>query len=304
MILGGYVWRFVDEQALVRMLAGVSWTWLAAAYAVFIGYQWVKGLRIRLLAGIGDPAAPLFFTQCIHAVLNNLLPSGLGELAFVYLLKRLHGVKYHFGTVAVVIGRILDLSVFSLLFLILIVLMRRELPFAVVLVMSAVAGVGLGAIAVLMMASRSMRRMQKFTQRHSERLAHHVNQIGHALEITRSAGGYSTVLVYSILMWALMYLFFVFVVYALNAPLSPLTVLWVYLLAFPVNILPIKGVANVGTHEAVWFIALRLVDVEADVAAAVSFGSHALFLVVVGLTGVIPWLAYISGTLQAHGQRG
>ncbi|MDH5638153.1 MAG: hypothetical protein OEZ04_06645, partial [Nitrospinota bacterium] len=54
---------------------------------------------------------------------------------------------------------------------------------------------------------------------------------------------------------------------------------------FSVNLLPVKGVANFGTHETAWFIALRAFGVDPSMAALLGFGSHAVILVMHSLLG-------------------
>jgi uncharacterized membrane protein YbhN (UPF0104 family) len=99
--------------------------------------------------------------------------------------------------------------------------------------------------------------------------------------------------VLTVLLWALMYLVWVAIVWALGLRLGPEQIMWVYLLFFPVNILPIKGIASVGTHHVAWQISFQIVGVPLSQAAAAAFGAHLITMAVTILVGLaaLPGLA-------------
>ena len=57
------------------------------------------------------------------------------------------------------------------------------------------------------------------------------------------------------------------------------------MLVFPADLTPVKGVAQIGTHEAAWFLALRAIGLDAARASTLAFATHAVLfaIMVVGL---------------------
>ena len=61
-------------------------------------------LRLSLLIG-HRPSAGLYYTLCLQALANKLLPVWLGEIVLVWLLKRFHAVKLWRGAASVALLR-------------------------------------------------------------------------------------------------------------------------------------------------------------------------------------------------------
>ena len=97
---------------------------------------------------------------------------------------------------------------------------------------------------------------------------------------------------YTLLIWVCMYLYFWCIVASLQVPVTPVHLFWVYILVFPVNLLPIKGVANIGTFEAAWFLSLTLLGFSDSLAADIAFGSHAVQLLIVIFVGMLVAIKY------------
>ena len=95
----------------------------------------------------------------------------------------------------------------------------------------------------------------------------------------------------SIVIWITLYLFFVTSCKAIHAQLSYYELLFIFLMMWPVELLPIRGAGNIGTHELGWVIPLSLLGYSQPFATLIAFGTHAVLyinlLVIVGLMLVV-----------------
>lgn len=115
-VLGLLVWRFVHPDRFFMMMANISGAWLAIAIATFLVYQAARTLRVRALLEVRTSWVRLFSTICIQSLFNAYLPTGGGEAALLYLLKKRHEVAYYDGTALLIVVRLVDLAIFVGLF--------------------------------------------------------------------------------------------------------------------------------------------------------------------------------------------
>ena len=133
---------------------------------------------------------------------------------------------------------------------------------------------------------------------HSDRLflralLGHVERFVAALAEIRRRRVLGRLLALSVGMWVCIYLEFLCTVRALGFDLHWLKVLALYLMQFPVYVLPVKGMESIGTHHAAWFYSLQLLDTDASAAALLAFGSHAIFLGIAIAGASLPFLRKI-----------
>jgi uncharacterized protein (TIRG00374 family) len=291
--LAALVWHFVDPVEFLAVLKGTSPAWLGASIGCFLLYQWWRMRRTALLLAI-EPGARLYSTMCLQGAANDLvLPAGTGEAALVYLLKRWHGAEYHVGLASLVVGRVVDLALFGALFVALIAAFGNQLPDLLLAIMAALAGILLVAGIVLWVLLRSGQSSAAASseRRWRREIARQLQAFSAALRQIHTRRIYAVLVLQSAAMWVTMYLSYVALMLALNATLSFAQVLLLYILVFPVDLTPVKGVANFGTHEGVWFLALQVLGLEPARAATLSFASHILILVTL-LTSVTVGMSY------------
>ncbi|MDH5510342.1 MAG: flippase-like domain-containing protein, partial [Nitrospinota bacterium] len=228
---------------------------------------------------------PLFGAMCLQGLMNSILPSWLGEAALVYLLKRFFGQGIHAGTAAILVVRTADLAFIFLMFTFMALFLLEEItrPFiTVALVMLAIIA---AATVFILVITRMGDGLGLARQGVAGKVAEHLQKLSLALADVRERNIMAPMLALTAAMWLAQYLVFVALVWALRVDLSLTVIFGVYLIGFSVNLLPVKGVANFGTHETAWFIALRAFGVDPSLAALLGFGSHVVILVMHALLG-------------------
>lgn len=274
--LAWHVSRYLDDDSLPALRARLRPEWLLAALGVFLIYQLIRARRFQLL--VGQPhlsLGGLFDTMSIQGMLNMLLPAGLGEPALVLLLRRMHGVQAHRGLASLVAARLADLLLVSVLLPVFALVSPTPLPTQVFWLMVGLVGCFPLALLALVLVLR-LRHLPWL-----RRLSHHGDRVVFALNEIRARGVMGRALLCSAGMVLCTYGLFLCTMRALGSPLDATLVAALYLIQFPVSLLPVKGVGNVGTHHAAWFYALLILGVERGEASLLAFGSHAVFFAVI-----------------------
>lgn len=283
--LGWFIWQRADTAELARVLRGVRWEWMVVALVTFLGYHAWRAERLRLLMDPPGERLRLLCTMCIQGLVNQVLPAGLGELALVWLLRRVHGVGAYRGMAFVIATRVVDALFFTLAFIVTVLLMADSLPapfvHATLLLGGGIlGGTGVVAVAAGRYGGRFLRERGDQGTRAGRWARRHLREL--ALELRALPGPRRLALLgaQTVIMWAVLCVTFLCIIRALGAGLSGLQVIALFILVFPASVLPIKGLGNVGTHETAWYLVLLLLGMSAQPAATLAFSSHILFFVI------------------------
>ena len=280
--------RYVDLKTLIDVIGAASPLWLVGATFAFGWYQWLRTQRFYLLVIPQGSKGLLFGTISVHTFLNGVLPAGVGEGAFVYLLKRLHQVPFLRGTSSLLCARLIDLTLFSFLFFVVFFWLRHRLPEPLVWGMVLVVGLLVGMLAFLWSAAFSRNWILKKLKIKSHRLSRYFEDFNVSWRQMSDKRVLRSLIGYSIGMWLAMYGFFFAVIHALRFDLGAEDVLFLYIALFPISLLPIRGIANLGTHEATWVAALVALGLSLKEATTLAFSSHILFLSAILVFGLLP----------------
>lgn len=294
-----YVLRFIDLEKFTDTLKGVSVFWFLISFGLFLIYQWLRALRLALfMKGKGETKG-LFSTMCLHGFLNGTLPAWLGEGAMLYLLKKHHGYGLHSGAATLVAVRMADLGLILLMFVILAAMAFDRFSAPLAMIPVAVGGIlAIAAIAVWLLFILE-RRLPEGGGKFAGKVYFHTRRLKEAFTEIKGAGATAPLLAYTAAMWLAQYVVFVAIIYALGYALPLYVVFGVYLIGFTVNLLPVKGVANLGTHEIAWFVALKMFGMDPSSAAALGFGSHILILAALIMMLIFPLIRFLGQRARA-----
>lgn len=273
----------VDGQSLRSTLEGLRHDWVAAGCLAGLLYQALRALRFGALMH-ARWSVGLTATMCLHGVARKILPVWVGEAAGVWMFRRRHGVSYGRGTASIVMARMLDLSLVAgaALVLVLVLGLPGALPGWAGWTFGALVATGVALLSVVGRLDRWLagvsvaRRPLVVLHRFTSELAIAVRE-GTTVGVLLPAAGAS------LLMWIAMYLQHYSFIVALGFPLSATDVLWIQILLVPIQLLPVRGLADLGTHEAGWFVGAALVGLSGTAAAELAIGTHLLAFVAAGV---------------------
>jgi len=251
------------------LLWAVAWLALAGA---------TRAVRLQLLVGRRLGFTDAYAFNQIYNVVSATVPTGLGEAASAWVMRRALKVPLHLGLVALFAGRFLDLVVLLCLFLG--VVLGGTAPVAsgdgIVAAASGLC-VALLAVAVLHVASRGRLAPSLHAWAAARRSRHGAWGIvgtGTALlaeslsllpEGRKAAGVVVLTVATQLLSLAALHALLAGAQVALGYA-SAIVCFVIYIL---LRMLPLQGIAGIGTTAAWWAIALSMLGVEPTEAAAV-----------------------------------
>lgn len=255
-------------------------------------YQIFRTFRFSILTNIKN-IGRLFTTLCLQAVVRKFFPSWLGEAVAVLFLKRYHRLSIHRSTASVFVARMIDLSLFALalLYALTLTTVGYEYDYTEItsLILIFLATGCIGIVIIIRLESHFL----KMSSKHSKIRAWLASQFAALSVGFRETINIKAVLplaFYSTLMWLSMYLMFLCFIRALGGNLSPLDIFWSYSIVFPLGLLPIRGIADIGTFEAAWFIALTILGLSSSQAASIAVGTHILVFIPVGIYFILGFI--------------
>lgn len=287
---------------IAQRLRALSAATLAAAAFWLAAAGFLRALRMRMLLpraiGVGQAYA---FHQ-VYNVVTALVPTGIGEAASAWLLRRSLRVPLHHGLVALLVGRLLDLFVLLALFLVVVLAGGATLATGADVLLPGAAAVSAALVALGVAHVATGGRLAALL----ERWATEVHAQGRARTQLRRALGVGAEslrllphggrLVPLVGLTAVMQLVSLGALHALaNGAAVPLTyaqALVCFVVYVLLRMLPLQGIGGIGTTAAWWTLALRALGVAHDesvTVGAVLYVAFTVLLVVLCLTA-LPFL--------------
>ena len=291
--------KFANHDGIVVNMSEWSWADIGVAGCFFLTYQVLRSIRFNLVVKTTQNKSILFFTYCCHAGLNNLLPIGLAELMLVYLLKKIHRVDLISASLVVFTLRLIDVFVLCALLTIAYPFIVEFLPSSMIFAMTALA---IAIVVLIATIIYFLRRGVGFFDKFGA-ISKYIQKLFDAIAVISDGFPIIWVVFLTFLQWVCMYFVLVFVLNGINFPLPMGQSLAIYMIQFPMDLLPLKGVANFGTHETAWFFILNLIGQGAKATYA-SFSSHFALLIISYSTGLIGLLGVLIAKYQISDKKG
>jgi uncharacterized membrane protein YbhN (UPF0104 family) len=275
---------FVDFDQLMVVLLSIDLSWYLMGMLATCIYHYWRGLRVAMMAEVELSVLAVYPTMCIQAFIRNILPAWFGELGLIWLLKHFHSVNLVSGATIIFLTRLIDLLVVSFVLAFGLLTWRDGVSdnyhLAIIILLSFLSS---GAFIYFFFVRIGPSVNQSFIFKRIVIRCPAIVQnlfIGVAEEISRlhSFSDFLKLLLISVLMWSSMLFVFMFYLLALSADVNLAEVMIIFSVVVPMNMLPIRGVANIGTHELVWIAALVLVGIPVADSSLLAIGTHAMML--------------------------
>ena len=310
-LLFAFVAQFVNWSEFWTKLAQTRPLYLLAALGFFLVYQALRAWRMVAAVPSIQAQPRLVGTFCLQAALNNFLPIGFGELALSMLMRRIHAVDIVKAGTIVFALRALDVLVLCMMFLLSAPWLLRVVPPILFWIVAAICVLGLAGGGLLLVSARRARQSnedfleQSDPTKNSGQTTDQLNLVGKIRRrarriFTRSAvaldqlsqeAKFWQLVGSTFALWGIMWCVTFMVVRAIQLDLTVIEATAVYLVKFPVDLLPIKGFAGFGTHETAWLAILHLIG-KPDFAGYAAVASHIVMLFIALLSALfgLVWL--------------
>lgn len=294
----GLVWwllRGLRWDEIERFATNIRPGLVAGAFVIYAASYVARALRWRVLLQRNDVSfGELYLITSAHIMYNNLLPSRIGELSYVVLLREKKGLSAADGVVSLLVSRFLDFIALGLIFLLSVASFRgahaveafRDLPLvavASVFVLSAGLITMPRAVAWLHrwlgadLANAKPGSLRARVEQAAERMVE-------TFERTAGASTYVKAGLLSLVIWYAKFLSFTLMVHAMHdAGTASKMSFWGVVIgstaAELTTITPFHGVAGMGTYEWAWTVVFHgVLGIDKSVALLTAFGVHVMLL--------------------------
>jgi len=286
----------LDLARLADVLGQASLGWMGLAVLVYLSNYVLRTIRFRLLFPDQQlPFWPLFSVTALYGMLLYLMPARSGELSFLALLKTRMNVDLSESAATLVVARFYDFLSAALFLPLVLAAFWDRLPPA--MSYSALAFLGLmGIVAVVYFVW-----LRRWSPPASETTGETVTgwwgqartwivQVMRRMASLSQMPGQGRLLGLTILIWLTVYTNFYLIAGSLGFWMAFGQAVILSLLMVPLTLLPLQGIANLGSHEIGWAAAFSIFGYPADQAILVTAGSHVFLLMevlVLGGTGAL-----------------
>jgi hypothetical protein len=249
-----------------------------------LAYGWVQVSRALRFASIhrelrGSPLSRWLQVALIHGALNQVLPFRTGEASYPVLMRRIHGATLGRSVLVLLVARIFDLLVVFLFALAFVPVVGPRLGVAPGLAAGVCAAVVAGCLLALVALRPALRLGFSLARRYGrgrlgERLCERLGRLVAEAAMFHDLSHFLSVFALSASMWIGLYVTYFGLLNGFGFPIDlPATVIG-SIGAILTGVLPVNGVANVGTLQVGWTLGLVLVGFAEAEALAAGIWAH------------------------------
>ncbi len=280
MIFGYVLYRYNVFSQLSGMLEKLSYRDIAFSLFVYVFVYVFRALRLRLY--IDEISLPEMASVIgVHTFFNNVMPFRSGETSFPIILKKLFGIEMSRSSVILFGARVFDLLSLSLLFLISLFSVsfsdKRLIFFP---------------IAAVFLIGATLFFVYRFLHFFREKIPF-FDELIVASAVLFRADKLFMMFVFSICIWVLKFVAFMFILNAAHLNLGFLKTIFVSTFAELTTVLPVHSFGGFGTFEAGMVGGFSLIGISAKQALPYAVYFHTLILCMSGITAFAGWI-YLS----------
>ena len=288
LLLVWLLFRYINLSDIMSAFSRVSVVGVLLGFVFYLLGYMIRAVRFYYQLNKKITLRTLFYIVCIHNAMNSLLPARLGELSYVYLVKK-KNIPLGQSAAGLLLTRIFDLVALILLFLLALFMSRSMLP---VFFKSLIVPV-LGLLAVLVVGSALvvactplLHRFRLHTSRF--RILRVLYSLIHSFHQEHTRSKLAMLFTTSILLWISQFLMIYFIFLGV-LPVSG----WYILIGslFPIlsTVLPVQGIAGFGSIEATWALGFVMLGIAKESAIATGFVFHFVIMAYFVVLGIVGW---------------
>lgn len=260
----------------------------------------LRAMRFRLLLPSEQPVKHLLAIVFVHYTALNIIPARLGELSYVYLLKKVNNLSTGYSVSSLIMARVFDQIAISVLFLLSSFFVRLPsewLRTATLAVAGFLAIVLVLLVAILTYKEKCMqwliRMLLKIRWENKsfiQRIVREIEKIIAALQELQLTQRLAKILGLSIGIWLSIFSVNYLLFQAFHVPLSYMEIVLASTCIILLSVLPIQVLSGFGMQETIWVGIAMALGISRNTAITAAFGSHivaTLYLCIFGAYGLL-----------------
>lgn len=269
----------------------IDYALFGVGFVVFVVNYTLRAFRFSRLF-TGDVHFQALWTATgVHGSLTYLFPARLGEISFPFLARYMGGLPVEQGTAALIASRMLDLFLVVVMSVVIILSGIIPLPGNILAVEWLFFALALFVMAGWGVRSGFLRSAISHIPLVNGKFAKIIDEILYSFEVL-ALRKLCISLMLTVAIWSTIWLNFYLLAHAVGCPLEWPQAVAISLIMVPLSLLPVQGVANLGTFEFAWSLVLTAAGVGINQALGWTFEVHlllSLHVVMLGLLSCILW---------------
>lgn len=306
-VLGLFVLYFLLKQInfhdLIQLIFQVKIEFFLLGGLLYLCKSLVRALRFKRINRRFSPRfMEMLRLTLATSVASQVMPMKLGELSYVYLMKKEEQSSISFGLSSLMVIRLIDLLTISLLFIVITLIAHPSAKLSIYFqsilwFMAFLLAIIFGLLVLSAFDRANLQFLLQF--RLVERLPL-MKKLALGLDNFLTSLKQYTIFEYlewtglASIEWLINY--FIFYTLMVGLGLAPTFFDTVVSVTFAslASVLPINSIGNFGTQEAGWATGMVLSGYSKEVAIASGFATHLLTLAYMLFFGGIAWLSYLT----------
>ena len=296
-ILSYFLLNQINIKDIKILIDNISINYIILGLGLYTFSNILRALRLKLMLKeiTVKRLIPIVF---LHNMFNQLLPAKIGEISFLYLTKKEKNSKLEDNLSSLVIVRIFDFIIMLLMFLTSIFLLK-DLPsifynlFWIVLVILLVSVTSIFILKKLddLFPNVLIRLLNKLMpNKHKEKASIFLKSFLFSLKNTINRKNFIQVLTITITIWIMAYMAVYSILLSIGIDIGLAKVIIGSTFLVITTLLPIQGLAGLGSAEGFWTLGYVLLGVSKDIAIISGFTVHLTQIIYFLILGAIGYL--------------
>lgn len=288
----------IEAAATVEIIRSVPLSLVLLGFLCYTVSFYLRAARFELLLPREHTAKQLFPIVLVHYAALNIIPARMGEISYVYLLKKIHGVPIGGSVSSLILARVFDQIAISSLFLLSAGLVNISAPWLrtlSLLIGGLLISMFLLLVCLLIYKARwaawittVLTRWQWHRAALVQKGLQEMENIVAALDKIRLKEHGVKLLGVSVLIWLSIFGVNYSLLHAFQVNLTFAAVMLSSTFAILLTLLPFQVLNGIGIRETTWVFIVTALDVPRDTAIVAAFGTHivaVLYLALFALYG-------------------
>jgi len=269
---------------------------LFAAYCVYLLSNLVRAFRFYKLDHMDKKMAHWWYISAFYNFITATLPGGSGEASTAYILKRFSEYNILGALRILLFSRLMDAFALSVLFFITALFMSSDTSYREAAIWISGALFFISTVTLLPSSEQFvMRLLGRLPERYKlvKLIKEKLSEVITISEEQRSNNTFGISLFQSLVMWAGGIVLLHLVLRSLGVDFTIIQSAYCFGVYAVFQIIPIQGIAGIGTQAAWWTLALKVTGYDdPDIIALgfVLYGIYYIFVAAMGLLSLLFWM--------------
>lgn len=272
---------------------------LLLAFVVFAIANFIRAIRFYKLDHIGNKLSHWWTMNQVYNFMTSTLPGGAGEAATAYLLKRFSAFNMLSAFRILLLSRLMDLFALSMLFFIATILISSDTPYREAAIWFSGAAFLISSVALLRSSEQiALKLIQRLPGKNKivQKVCEKLTELLKITEEQRSNNLFGIALFLSVLMTFIGIVSMHVILRSFGVEFSLEQSFYCYGVYAIFQVIPVQGIAGLGTQAAWWTLALNATGYNAPESIATGFVLYATYYVFVTLLVLFSLLFWFKGS--------